>query len=57
MPKNHNKSWSNADLKKLKSLANREESTQKIAKGLGRTEAAIYKKASEENISLKLKDK
>jgi hypothetical protein len=51
-PKNHGKSWTNADLKNLEKLANHNTPTGLIAYELGRTEGSIYSKASEEGISL-----
>lgn len=50
--KNSGKEWSDADLKKLEQLAKGNTPTGLIAWNLGRTEAAIYSKASEEEISL-----
>ena len=57
MPKNQGKEWSKGDIQKLKKLARLNKNTVIIAKELGRTKNAIYTKASEENISLKPKDK
>mgnify|MGYP001203512671 CR=1 FL=1 len=52
-PGNHRAEWTNADLKQLKQLARGNTPTGLIAYKTGRTEAAIYAKASEEGISLK----
>ena len=49
---NSGKKWSDADLKKLEKLANGNTPTGLIAYQLKRSQAAIYSKASEENISL-----
>lgn len=49
---NSGKKWSDTDLKKLEKLADSNTPTGLIAYQLKRTEAAIYSKASEENISL-----
>jgi hypothetical protein len=51
-PKNHGKSWSESDLQNLEKLAKGNTPTGLIAYELGRTEASIYSKASEEDISL-----
>lgn len=52
-PSNHGKSWSDADVKKLEKLADGNTPTRVIGIKLGRTENSIYKKASDEDISLK----
>lgn len=52
-PKNHGKPWTQAEIKKLESLADRNKPTGLIAWELDRTKGAIQKKASEEDISLK----
>jgi hypothetical protein len=52
-PPNHNKDWSTADRKQLEKLAAGNTPTGLIAHKLGRTEAAVRNKASEEDISLK----
>ncbi len=54
---NQNKPWSVLDICKLKYLINENTSTERISNLLGRTEEAIYQKASELNWSLKPKDK
>ena len=56
-PKNHGKDWSNTDVKKLRGLAKKGETTPIIAKNLKRTTSAVRNKASEKRISLKPKDK
>lgn len=52
-PKNQGKEWSDADIKKLEKLADQNTPTGLIAWQLGRSEAAVYTKASDEDISLK----
>lgn len=52
-PKNQGKSWSDADIKKLKELAKGNTPTGLIAFNLGRSGDSIRAKASQENISLK----
>jgi hypothetical protein len=52
-PKNHGKSWSDGDIKKLEKLAEQNTPTRVIGLKMGRTEDAIYSKASDEDISLK----
>ncbi|HZR57046.1 MAG TPA: hypothetical protein VFA74_09260 [Terriglobales bacterium] len=55
MPKytrNTGKPWTDDDVKQLKSLAKGDTPTPVIGLKLGRTPAAVYKKASEEGISL-----
>jgi len=49
---NSGKQWSDTDISKLEKLANGNTPTGLIAYHLKRSEAAIYSKASEENISL-----
>lgn len=49
--------WTKNEIQKLKSLAAKNVDTVIIAKELGRSINAIYNKASEEEISLKPKDK
>lgn len=56
-PKNHGKDWTKSDVNKLEYLAKKGIDTDKIANELGRTKIAIYKKASEEEIPLKPRDK
>ncbi len=56
MPKsdrNSGKPWTPNDVKNLKQLADDNTPTRVIGLKLGRTEDAIYSKASDENISLK----
>jgi hypothetical protein len=50
--RNSGKLWTPADVKELKQLAKGNTPTRVAGLKLGRTEAAIYKKASEEGISL-----
>lgn len=50
--RNTGKSWSNSDVTQLRKLAAGNTPTRVIGLKLGRTEGAIYNKASEENISL-----
>lgn len=52
-PKNHGKQWAKADMAQLKKLVKQNTPTRVIGLKLGRTEDAIYSKASEEDISLK----
>lgn len=51
--RNTGKHWSNADVKQLKRLAGENTPTRVIGLKLGRTEEAIYSKASQEGIPLK----
>lgn len=51
--RNTGKPWAPNDLKQLKELAKGNTPTGVISLKLGRTEDAIYSKASEKNISLK----
>jgi hypothetical protein len=56
MPKytrNTGKSWSRSDISKLDDLAKHNTPTRVIGLKLGRTENAVYNKASEERIPLK----
>ena len=50
---NNHKQWTKTEVNKLESLAKHNTPTGLIAYRLGRTESAIYSKASEEDISLK----
>jgi hypothetical protein len=50
--RNTGKPWTPADVKQLKELAKGNTPTRVAGLKLGRTEAAVYKKASEEGISL-----
>lgn len=52
-PPNHGKDWTSNDVKQLGKLADGNTPTGLIAHKMGRTEAAIRNKASEEDISLK----
>ncbi len=56
MPKytrNTGKPWSNSDVSRLEELAKQNTPTRVIGLKLGRTENAVYNKASEESIPLK----
>ena len=53
MPKNNHKQWSSQDQANLKKLANDNTPTRVIGLKIGRSEGAIYKKASELGIKLK----
>ncbi|HNW87683.1 MAG TPA: hypothetical protein PLP25_00650 [Candidatus Limiplasma sp.] len=55
-PKHGGNSWTDAEISKLKTLAEANTPTPLIAARLGRTVEAIRAKASEEGISLKPKD-
>jgi hypothetical protein len=50
--RNTGKPWTPADVRALRQLAKANTPTRVIALELGRTEAAIYAKASQEGISL-----
>ena len=52
-PARHHKQWTPQEERKLDQLADGNTPTRLIAMKMGRTTAAIYKKASEENIPLK----
>ncbi len=52
-PKNHGKDWTKSDIKNLEKLADGNTPTRLIAYKMGRTEASIRSKASEEEVSLK----
>lgn len=52
-PANHGKEWTRQNVSNLKKLVKENTPTRVIGLKLGRTEDAIYSKASEENISLK----
>ena len=52
-PKNHGKPWTDKDVSRLRELADGNTPTRVIGIKLGRTEDAIYGKASEEKVSLK----
>jgi len=51
--RNSGKAWTRSDVSQLKQLAKGNTPTGVISLTLGRTEAAIYTKASNEDISLK----
>lgn len=56
MPKynrNSGKRWTSQEVGTMKTLAKKNTPTRVIGLKLGRTEEAVYKKASEKNISLK----
>jgi hypothetical protein len=50
--RNSGKYWTSTEVQQLKKLANHNTPTRVIGLKLGRTEDAIYNKASEKNISL-----
>lgn len=52
-PKNNHKRWTKEDVAALKKLAKGNTPTGLIAHELGRTEAAVRTKASDEDVSLK----
>lgn len=52
-PKNHGKHWADGDVRQLKKLADQNTPTRVIGIKLGRTEDAVYQKASDEGIPLK----
>lgn len=52
-PVNHGRPWNEHDIKQLAALAKKNTPTRVIGLKMGRTESAIQKKASEEQISLK----
>lgn len=52
-PENHGKAWTDAEVRELRKLAKENTPTRVIGLKLGRTEDAIFAKASEEGISLK----
>tara|TARA_R110002110_G_C13459853_1_gene718112 strand:- start:2276 stop:2485 length:210 start_codon:yes stop_codon:yes gene_type:complete len=52
-PKNHGKAWTKSDVKELKQLAKENTPTRVIGFKTGRSEDAVYSKASQEGISLK----
>lgn len=52
-PKNHGKPVTNADVNKVKDLANINTPTRVIGIKIGRSESSVYKIASDNNISLK----
>ena len=52
-PANHGNPWTRKQIVQLKKLANQNTPTRVIGLKMGRTEDAIYSKASDKNISLK----
>lgn len=52
-PKNHGKPWTKSDVKELKQLAKENTPTRVIGLKTGRSEGAIYSKASDAGVSLK----
>ena len=52
-PKNHGKPWTPADVKTLNNLAKGNTPTRLIGLKMGRTEGAVYGKASDAGVSLK----
>lgn len=50
--RNSGKDWSKSDVSQLKTLAKENTPTRVIGLKLGRTESAVYSKASEEGVSL-----
>lgn len=52
-PDNEGKAWSTSDIQQLKQLAKENTPTRIIGLKLGRSEDAVYSKASELGISLK----
>lgn len=52
-PKNHGKVWTDADVQKLRDLAQGNTPTRVIGLKTGRTPVAVQQKASSEGISLK----
>jgi len=51
--RNTGKPWTPAQVSRLEKLADKNTPTRVIALKLGRTEGAVYQKASEERVSLK----
>ncbi len=51
--RNSGKSWTPADVKQLKQLARENTPTRVIGLKLGRSEASVYSKASEQAVPLK----
>ena len=51
--RNSGTKWSKQDIQKLKNLAKKNTPTRVIGLILGRSEGAIYTKASQENVNLK----
>ena len=52
-PKNYGKSWTKPDIQQLRQLAKENTPTRVIGLKMGRTEEAVYGKASSEGVSLK----
>ena len=53
VPPRHGETWTNADIQQLQKLVKQNTPTRLIGLKLGRSEDAVYSKASEEGISLK----
>ena len=51
-PTKHRQEWTPQDVRQLRQLANQNTPTRVIALKLGRTTAAVYTEASQQNISL-----
>lgn len=51
--RNSGKSWTPVEVKSMKALASENTPTRVIGLKLGRTEGAVYSKASEQGVSLK----
>ena len=51
--RNSGKSWSSGEVRQIRKLAQENTPTRVIGLKLGRTEAAVYKKAAESGVSLK----
>jgi hypothetical protein len=52
-PANHNKPWTQSQIKQVRQLANQNTPTRVIGLKVGRTESAIYNIAGQKDISLK----
>jgi hypothetical protein len=52
-PPNQGKSWSNEEIRRLKTLADQNTPTRVIGLKMGRSEDAVYAKASDEGVSLR----
>lgn len=52
-PTNHRKDWTRPDVKELRQLARENRPTRVIGLKMGRSESAVYAKASGEGIPLK----
>jgi len=51
-PKNSGEPWTNSEIQQIRKAVADNQPTTKIAKGLGRSVAAVQKEASNKNISL-----